>query len=100
MWKRLALPILAVAIVLQLLVLDPARASAVGGNQNWLRVGPVTVQPSEIVKVGAGARRWADPGREAQAPARLDATSLVPYLVPDRRVQHRRSSCSATTSAP
>ena len=50
-WKRLALPILVVAVVLQLLVLTPMGVT-VNGNRNWLRLGPVTVQPSEIIKVG------------------------------------------------
>ena len=27
-------------------------AMRVGGNQNWIRVGPITVQPSEIIKLG------------------------------------------------
>ena len=55
-WKRLALPILAVALVLQLLVLTPMGVN-VNGNQNWLRLGPVTVQPSEVIKLGLDVYR-------------------------------------------
>ena len=67
-WKRLALPILVVGFVLQLLVLTPLGTN-VNGNQNWLRVGPVTVQPSEIIKVGLVLTGGAHPVGEAQAPA-------------------------------
>ena len=50
-WKKLALPILVVAVVLQLLVFTPLGV-AVQGNRNWIRVGPITVQPSELIKLG------------------------------------------------
>ena len=49
-WKRLALPVLGVALVLQTLVLFVG--TNVKGNQNWLRLGPVGIQPSEVVKLG------------------------------------------------
>ena len=79
-WKRLALPILAVAFVLQLLVLTPMGVN-VNGNQNWLRVGPVTVQPSEIVKVGlvlTGGLILAAKRKHLHSLSHV----LVPYLVP------------------
>jgi len=79
-WKRLALPILAVAFVLQLLVLTPMGVS-VNGNQNWLRVGPVTVQPSEIIKVGlvlTGGLILAAKRKHLHSLSHV----LVPYLVP------------------
>ncbi|HSF98005.1 MAG TPA: putative lipid II flippase FtsW [Ornithinibacter sp.] len=49
-WRALALPILVVGFALQVLVL--LTGENVNGNQNWLKVGPVTVQPSEIIKLG------------------------------------------------
>ncbi|HQY95340.1 MAG TPA: putative lipid II flippase FtsW [Phycicoccus sp.] len=49
-WKRLALPVLGVALALQLLVAFVG--TSVKGNQNWLRLGPISIQPSELVKVG------------------------------------------------
>ena len=79
-WKRLALPILAVAFVLQLLVLTPMGVN-VNGNQNWLRLGPVTVQPSEIIKVGlvlAGGLILAAKRKHLHSLSHV----LVPYLVP------------------
>jgi len=80
LWKRLALPILAVALVLQLLVLTPMGVN-VNGNQNWLRVGPVTVQPSEIIKVGlvlTGGLILAAKRKHLHSLSHV----LVPYLVP------------------
>ena len=49
-YKAIAWPSLAVAGGLQLLVLT-SLGHAVNGNRNWLPVGPVMVQPSEIGKV-------------------------------------------------
>jgi cell division protein FtsW len=51
-WRRLALPVLAIAVVLLVLVLHPAFGITGGGSARWLRVGPVTVQPSELAKLG------------------------------------------------
>jgi cell division protein FtsW len=79
-WRRLALPILVVGLVLQLLVLSPL-GHAAGGNQNWIRVGPITVQPSEIMKLGLVLT-----GGLILAAKRKHLHSLshvvVPYLVP------------------
>ncbi|MFW7415847.1 FtsW/RodA/SpoVE family cell cycle protein [Demequina sp. SO4-18] len=49
-WKRVAVPILLVSIVLLVAVVLVGEAS--GGNKNWIRVGPVTFQPSEVSKLG------------------------------------------------
>jgi cell division protein FtsW len=79
-WKRLALPVLLVGFVLQLLVLTPLGVNVMG-NQNWLRIGPITVQPSEIIKVGLVLT-----GGLILAAKRKHLHSLshvvVPYLVP------------------
>ncbi len=50
-WKRLGLPILAAAVLLQLMVFTPLGVS-VNGNRNWLALGPVSFQPSELAKIG------------------------------------------------
>nr|WP_202881299.1 putative lipid II flippase FtsW [Pedococcus badiiscoriae] len=50
-WKALAVPMLAGALLLQLLVFTPLGVS-VNGNRNWLALGPVTLQPSEFAKLG------------------------------------------------
>ena len=50
-WQRLCVPLLMVSAILLILVLLPGFGRVAGGSARWLRLGPVTVQPSEIAKV-------------------------------------------------
>jgi cell division protein FtsW len=50
-WKALGLPILLGALLLQLLVFTPLGVS-VNGNRNWVALGPLTLQPAELAKIG------------------------------------------------
>ena len=50
-WMRVAWPALAVSCFLQVLVVATPLGVEVGGNTNWLRLGPVQFQPSELIKV-------------------------------------------------
>ena len=78
-WRRLAVPVLAVALVLQVLVL--LVGDTVNGNQNWLRVGPITVQPSEMMKLGlvlTGALILSAKRRSLHRFSHV----LIPYLFP------------------
>lgn len=50
-WMRIAWLVLAIACSLQLLVVATPLGVEVGGNTNWLRLGPVQFQPSELIKV-------------------------------------------------
>ena len=47
---RLAWPLLAVAIVLQALVLVPGVGIMINGNRAWIAVGGFTLQPAEVAK--------------------------------------------------
>ncbi len=49
-WRRLAPWVMYGAIALLLIVMTSGVTS--GGNRNWVKVGPVTVQPSEMAKLG------------------------------------------------
>jgi cell division protein FtsW len=49
-WRRLAWPMLVVGAAGLVLVLSPLGYS-VNGNQNWIAIGPATLQPSELVKL-------------------------------------------------
>ena len=50
-WKRFALPALIASFLLLGLVLSPL-GFGFQGNRNWVALGPVTLQPSEIAKIG------------------------------------------------
>jgi cell division protein FtsW len=79
-WKRLALPVLVVGVVLQLLVLTPMGIK-VNGNQNWLELGPLRMQPSEIIKVGlvlAGGLVLSAKRKNLHSLSHV----VVPFLVP------------------
>ncbi len=82
-WQRLAVPLLAVTMVLLALVLHPAAGIEAYGAARWISMGPVTVQPSEVAKLalvvfGASvlARRW----NRLDEPAKL-ALPLLPVTV-------------------
>lgn len=50
-WRKLALPILAITVVLLLLVLIPSIGVAAKGARRWLKLGPISLQPAEMVKL-------------------------------------------------
>jgi cell division protein FtsW len=50
-WQRLAVPLLAVTVILLALVLHPTAGVAAYGSSRWIALGPVTIQPSEIAKL-------------------------------------------------
>ncbi|SFN58812.1 putative lipid II flippase FtsW [Mycetocola miduiensis] len=49
-WKRWAWFVLAAGLVLQMLVFTPL-GIAEGGNRNWIALGPISGQPSELLKL-------------------------------------------------
>jgi cell division protein FtsW len=51
LWKRVAVPLLALAIALQALVFVPGLGVSVNGNRNWIRLLGQQLQPSEFAKV-------------------------------------------------
>ncbi|WP_233265461.1 putative lipid II flippase FtsW [Leifsonia sp. AG29] len=50
-WQRTVWFLLGAACFLQVLVLLTPLGVEIGGNRNWLRVGPLTLQPSEAIKL-------------------------------------------------
>ncbi len=79
-WKRLAIPALAVAVTLQVLVFTPLGAT-INGSRNWIHVGSTSLQPSEFAKIGLVLT-----GALILTAKRKLMTSirhiLVPYLLP------------------
>lgn len=52
-WKRLSIPLLGVIMVLLVMVLIPSLGVAAKGARRWLRLGPISIQPAEMVKLVA-----------------------------------------------
>jgi len=50
-WKRVSVPLLVAAILLQVLVFVPGLGVSVKGNRNWVQIAGYQVQPSEFAKV-------------------------------------------------
>ncbi len=51
LWKKLSVPILLCMLVLLVMVLVPGIGVAAKGARRWLRVGPISIQPAEMVKL-------------------------------------------------
>lgn len=49
-WKKLVFPIIAIAFIGLALSFVPGLKSAAGGASRWIRLGPITFQPSEFAK--------------------------------------------------
>jgi cell division protein FtsW len=50
-FRRLAVPVLVLSVVLLVLVLVPGIGVSVNGNQNWIDVGSFRIQPAEAAKL-------------------------------------------------
>lgn len=53
LWKKLSIPMLACMLLLLALVLVPSLGVSAKGARRWLRIGPLSVQPAEMVKLVA-----------------------------------------------
>lgn len=52
LWRKLAMPVMGVSVVLLLAVLIPGVGVTVSGSRRWLMLGPISLQPSEVAKLG------------------------------------------------
>ena len=52
-WKRLSIPMLGCMGLLLLMVLIPSLGVSAKGARRWLRLGPISIQPAEMVKLVA-----------------------------------------------
>lgn len=49
-WKKLVYPVLGIAFIMLVLSFVPGLKSSAGGASRWLKLGPITFQPSEFAK--------------------------------------------------
>ncbi len=82
-WRRFAVPVLLLSVVLQALVIFvPSLGLTVKGNRNWLKItSTLGFQPSELVKLGLVLVGALILTKKRQLVTRL-AQALIPYVVP------------------
>jgi len=51
-WQKLAVPMMIAILPLMLIALHPSTGTALYGASRWIDLGPVTLQPSEFMKLG------------------------------------------------
>ena len=89
---------LGIIVAVVLLALTAKLGVAVNGNKNWLALGPVQIQPSEIAKLAIvlwAAHVYAQKDRRLGSLHQV-MVPVVPVLLGDHAAGHRRP----TTSAP
>ncbi len=52
-YKKLALPVFLISLILIVIVTIPGIGSAAYGAHRWLKLGPLTIQPAEIIKLSS-----------------------------------------------
>lgn len=79
-WQRLAVPAMMVATALLIILLVPGVSTEVYGAKRWLEVGPVSFQPSELMKIALIFYLAALFAGKTRAALRDVYEGLVPFL--------------------
>lgn len=79
-WKKLSLPLLGISLLFVAAVFIPELGLKLGGAVRWLKIGPVSVQPSEILKLSLilYLASWLD---KKKGQSKGFATAFVPFLI-------------------
>ena len=80
-WRRLAVPLLLISIVLLALVAWTPLGTGFQGNKNWLTIGPLSLQPSELAKLGLALTGAVILERKRPIAGRL-RHALIPFVAP------------------
>lgn len=79
-WRRFALPLLLVSFAVMALIFIPQLGFTAGGATRWLKLGPITFQPSEILKLSfiIYLASWLDARRREVASV---SYGMIPFLL-------------------
>lgn len=79
-WRAVALPLLLVSFVLLALLFVPQLGFSAGGATRWLRLGPLTFQPSELLKLAfiVYLASWLDARRRDVASV---SYGMIPFVI-------------------
>lgn len=79
-WKKLALPLLVISLLLVSAVFMPQLGLTSGGARRWLNLGPLSIQPSEILKLSLilYLASWLD---KKKAQTKNFTSAFIPFLV-------------------
>jgi len=80
-WKKLAVPLFVVGIVMLIAVLVPALGARTVGAKRWLVLGPISLQPAEFVKLSIAIYIASLKVREKKVIAYLLPLVLVSALI-------------------
>ena len=80
-WKKLTLPLLALALIAQMLVFTTLFGDGEGGNRAWLVLGPISGQPSEAIKIALALAGGLILARKQPRLHQIGHV-VIPYLVP------------------
>ncbi len=81
-WRRITPGLFAVTVLLLVLVLIPGVGTSVNGARRWLRIGPLSLQPSELAKMTLPLMLALLLATRSREQLRRPLAGTVPFLLP------------------